>query len=158
MNCFEARNDFVAFWQKALTGDRRAEMLAHLQQCAACDHSFRSFALTAPVLYSASEPLWTSEVAQPTSRQSVAFEFPSEARVAEHRSLVSRWNRLVPALVMAAAAVIAVYFAVPPRMTFEDAIAAENGNAEVASYPAADSLFGQELIAQGTAPEDVANE
>src|SRR5262249_31874107 len=105
MNCFEARNDFVGFWQKALSSDRRAEMLAHLQQCAGCDHSFRSFALTAPVLYSASEPRWTSEVAQPISRRSVEFEFPGEARVVERRSLASRWNRLLPALVMAAAAV-----------------------------------------------------
>ncbi|MBV8773666.1 MAG: hypothetical protein JO166_15265 [Deltaproteobacteria bacterium] len=68
------------------------------------------------------------------------------------------WNRVVPALVMAAAAVIALYFAVPPRMTFEDAIAASNGNAEVINYPSTDSLFGQELIAQGTTPTDVADE
>jgi hypothetical protein len=67
-------------------------------------------------------------------------------------------SRVLPALVMAAAATIAIYFAVPPRTTFEDAIAAENSNAEVASYPTTDSIFGQEIMAQSTTTPDVADE
>lgn len=158
MNCFEARNDFVAFWQKTLASDRRAPLLAHLRGCEACDRAFRSFALTAPVLYSASEPDWNSEIAQPTSRRRTGLESPSAMPVLRGRVTVGPWNRVLPAVVMAAAAVIALYFAVPPRMTFEDAIAASNGNAEVSNYPSTDSLFGQELIAQGTTPTDVADE
>ena len=158
MNCFEARNDFVAFWQKTLDGNRRVQLLAHLRGCAGCDRSFRSFALTAPVLYSAFEPGPNSEIAQPAPGQSVGFEPPRGAPVREHRSRLSRWNRLSPALIVAAAAVIALYFAVPSRMTFEDAIAAENESTEIASYPLTDSLFGQELIAQGGRPAEMADE
>jgi hypothetical protein len=45
---------------------------------------------------------------------------------------------------------IALYFAVPGPVTFEDAIAADNPNVEVTAYPSTDSLFGQEVIAQVT--------
>jgi hypothetical protein len=51
MNCFEARQDFVSFWQSALDGERRRELLAHLKGCARCDRAFRAFALTAPMLH-----------------------------------------------------------------------------------------------------------
>ncbi len=52
MNCFEARQDFVGFWQRSLDGERRRELLAHLAGCAKCDRAFRAFALTAPMLHS----------------------------------------------------------------------------------------------------------
>jgi hypothetical protein len=51
MNCFEARQDFVSFWQSALDSERRRELLAHLKGCAKCDRAFRAFALTAPMLH-----------------------------------------------------------------------------------------------------------
>jgi hypothetical protein len=56
MNCFETRNEFRALWRKTVSGERRAELLAHLGGCAKCDHAFRVFALTAPVLHSEVEP------------------------------------------------------------------------------------------------------
>jgi len=52
MNCFETRQDFVSFWQSALDGERRRELLAHLKGCFKCDRAFRAFALTAPMLHS----------------------------------------------------------------------------------------------------------
>jgi hypothetical protein len=52
MNCFEARQDFVGFWQRALDGERRRELLVHFEGCAKCDRAFRAFALTAPMLHS----------------------------------------------------------------------------------------------------------
>ena len=55
MNCFEARQDFVGFWQSALDGERRRELLAHLKGCSKCDRAFRAFALTAPMLHSGSD-------------------------------------------------------------------------------------------------------
>jgi hypothetical protein len=51
MNCFEARQDFVGFWQSVLDGERRRELLTHLKGCAKCDRAFRAFALTAPMLH-----------------------------------------------------------------------------------------------------------
>jgi predicted anti-sigma-YlaC factor YlaD len=56
MNCFEARQEFPALWRKTATSERSAELYAHLKGCAKCDHAFRVFALTAPVLHSAAEP------------------------------------------------------------------------------------------------------
>lgn len=158
MNCFEVRNDFVAFWQKTLAGDPRAQLLGHLRECTACDRFFRSFALTAPVLYSAAEPDWNSGPARPIGPNAGAFDPPSAPSVVEYRPTVPRLNRVLPAFVMAAAAAIAVYFAAPPPMTFEDAIAADNSNTEVASYPSTDSFFGQELMAQSTTAADPVDE
>src|ERR1700687_1265398 len=56
MNCFESRQEFSAIWRTRATPERRAETLAHLKSCAKCDHAFRVFALTAPVLHSESDP------------------------------------------------------------------------------------------------------
>jgi hypothetical protein len=56
MNCFEARQEFPALWRKTATPERSAELYAHLKGCAKCDHAFRVFALTAPVLHSEVEP------------------------------------------------------------------------------------------------------
>jgi len=51
MNCFEARQEFPALWRSTLTVERRGELLAHLKGCDKCDHAYRVFALTAPVLH-----------------------------------------------------------------------------------------------------------
>lgn len=51
MNCFEARQDFVGFWQGTLGDERRRNLLAHLKGCSKCDRAFRAFALTAPMLH-----------------------------------------------------------------------------------------------------------
>ncbi len=56
MNCFEARQEFPALWRKTATPERSAEVYSHLKGCAKCDHAFRVFALSAPVLHSAVEP------------------------------------------------------------------------------------------------------
>jgi hypothetical protein len=158
MNCFEARNHFVAFWQKTLADERRAQLLTHLRRCAACDHSFRIFALTAPVLYSATEPDWSSGSIQPIGRDASGFHPSSDPSIAEHRPIVLTLNKILPVLAMAAAATIALYFAAPPRVTFEDAIVADNSNVELASYPSTDNFFGQELMAQDTMAPDLSDE
>jgi hypothetical protein len=158
MSCFEARNDFVAFWEKTLADDRRAQLLSHMCGCSTCDRSFRIFALTAPVLYSATDPNWNSGPARPKGIHGGAFNLPKAPSLAEYRLGVRRLNRILPAFVMAASAAIVIYFAAPPRMTFEDAVAADNSNAEVASYRTTDSFFDQELMTQGTTAPDLADE
>jgi len=158
MNCFEAKSDFVAFWQKALANERRVHLLTHLHGCATCDRAFRTFALTAPVLYSATEPDWSSSPRRPIGQNKDEFDISSSPVVVEHRPVVRTLNRVLPAVVMAAAAVIALYFAAPPHMTFEDAIAADNSNTEVTSYPSTDSLFGQEFMTQDTTARDQSDE
>ncbi|HVB80965.1 MAG TPA: hypothetical protein VNE82_13590 [Candidatus Binataceae bacterium] len=61
MNCFETRQDFVGFWQSALDGERRRELLAHLKGCLKCDRAFRAFALTAPMLHPRGAAATTAE-------------------------------------------------------------------------------------------------
>jgi hypothetical protein len=158
MNCFEVRSDFVAFWQKTLARKHRAQLLTHMNGCAQCDRAFRMFALTAPVLYSAVEPQWDSSFARPLGFNPDKVDGRGGGPRSEYRPAVRTVRRFLPALVMAAAAAIALYFAAPPHMTFEDAIAADNPNNEIASYPATDSFFGQELMAQGTAAPGLADD
>jgi len=158
MNCFEARSDFVAFWQKTLAYERRAQLLFHLNGCTRCDHSFRIFALSAPGIYSAIEPDWSSAADRRPSLNREALG-PSRAwSSAERPSIVQMLTRVLPAFVMAAAAAFVLYFAAPAPMTFEDAIIAGNLNAEGATYPATDSVFGRELMAQDTTAPDVSDE
>jgi hypothetical protein len=64
MNCFETRQEFAALWRKTVTAERRAELLAHLKDCSKCDHAFRVFALTAPVLHSDTEHSGRAAVAR----------------------------------------------------------------------------------------------
>ena len=52
INCFEARQEFPAFWRRELAGERRAALVNHLAGCAKCDRAFRNFAVAAPVLHS----------------------------------------------------------------------------------------------------------
>jgi hypothetical protein len=103
MNCFEARQEFPALWRKTATAERRGDLLAHLKGCEKCDHAFRIFALTAPVLH--------GEMEQPGSRvsQTARREFSladRPARFATASREVSRPNRWLP---MAAAAAIFVF-------------------------------------------------
>ncbi len=158
MNCFEAKNDFVAFWQKKLSHQRQAQLLAHLHRCVTCDRSFRIFALTAPVLYSATEPDSTAGAKWPSGLDSGEFNLPGTPSRAHGWPIIRTLNRILPAFVMAAAAAIALYFTVPPHITFEDAIAAANSSAEVASYSSTDSFFGQEFMIQGTMSPDRSDE
>jgi hypothetical protein len=158
MNCFEAKNDFIALWQKKLGHQRRSQLLAHLRGCATCDRSFRIFALTAPVLYSAAEPDWAAGAKQPSVRNIGELNLAGTPAKVRIWPSVRRLNRILAAFVMAAAAAIALYFTAPPRTTFEDAIAADNSNAEVASYRATDNFFGQTFMIQNTMGEDWSDE
>jgi len=108
MNCFEARQEFSALWRKTATAERRAELLAHLKGCRKCDHAFRVFALTAPVLYGEMEPE-AARVARPARREfSLADRprrFASVSREASLSRQPTRW------LAMSAAAAIFVFAA-----------------------------------------------
>jgi hypothetical protein len=103
MNCFEARQEFPALWRKTASAERRGDLLAHLKGCEKCDHAFRVFALTAPVLYGEMEQQ-ASQVSQLARREFSLADRPS--RFASASREVSRPNRWLP---MAAAAAIFVF-------------------------------------------------
>jgi len=102
MNCFEARQEFSALWRKTATAERRAELLAHLKECEKCDHAFRVFALTAPVLHGKTEPD-AARVSRPARREFSLADRPRRfASVSREVSRPNRW------LAMSAAAAIFV--------------------------------------------------
>src|SRR5271168_524959 len=103
MNCFEARQEFPALWRKTLPAERRAELLAHLKGCEKCDHAFRVFALTAPVLYGEMEQP-AARVLRPARREFSLTDRPR--RFASVSREVPRPNRWIS---MAAAAAIFVF-------------------------------------------------
>ncbi|HKN13174.1 MAG TPA: hypothetical protein VJX68_08255 [Candidatus Binatus sp.] len=104
MNCFEARQEFPALWRKTLASERRTELLAHLKGCEKCDHAFRVFALTAPVLHGEIELQAASRALRPARREFSLADRPW--RFASVTREVSRPNRWLP---MAAAAAIFVF-------------------------------------------------
>ena len=85
------------------TAERRSELLAHLKGCEKCDHAFRVFALTAPVLHGEMEQQ-ASRVSRPARREFSLADRPR--RFASVSREVSRPNRWIP---MAAAAAIFVF-------------------------------------------------
>lgn len=90
-------------WRKTLTAERRGELLAHLKGCEKCDHAFRVFALTAPVLHSEIER-YPARVSRPARREFSLADRPR--RFASASREVSRPSRWIP---MAAAAAIFVF-------------------------------------------------
>ena len=90
-------------WRKTLTAERRGELLAHLKGCEKCDHAFRVFALTAPVLHGEMER-HPARASRPARREFSLADRPR--RFASASREVSRPNRWVP---MAAAAAIFVF-------------------------------------------------
>ncbi len=103
MNCFEVRQEFSALWRKTATPARRAELLAHLKECEKCDHAFRVFALTAPVLHGEMERD-AARVSRPARREFSLADRPRRfASVSREASRPNRW------LAMSAAAAIFVF-------------------------------------------------
>jgi hypothetical protein len=143
MNCFEARQEFSALWRKTLAAERRAELLAHLKGCEKCDHAFRVFALTAPVLHGDMERQ-AARASRPARREFSLADRPR--RFASVTREVSRPNRWIP---MAAAAAIfifatsAAYFSVrAPSESIDQVLSAPESSmsAETAGDPLAPEL------------------
>ncbi len=139
MNCLEARKAFVSFWQMMLDLPQRADFLDHLAGCSACDHSFRVFALTAPVLHSEYAPRPRQLLEQTGSKGNRPAQFLS-------RYGVNRWWAVGLAATMGAAAALALYISQPPRVTLEDAFQDEmvesNPDVQLATFNSSDNLFG----------------
>ena len=72
INCFEARQEFPAFWRRELASEQRSALVEHLAGCAKCDRAFRNFAVSAPVLHSVSEPPRRTRAEPPVNRDSHA--------------------------------------------------------------------------------------
>jgi len=183
MNCFEARQGFVSFWQRSLEGERRRELLAHLKGCSKCDRAFRAFALTAPMLHSGSAAAVAPSrgVACHESPQRVPQDVPrlelpldmnglrsaDAKRAAEilrrasvyrlsDRRPSHRWREAAAGLSAVAAAVLLAYFSVAtPSQSFDDALASSDAISETAAQPETDFL-GQQIPTIPTVSSDLA--
>jgi anti-sigma factor RsiW len=122
MNCFEARQEFSGLWRGALSAERRAELLTHLSSCARCDHGFRIFALTAPVLHSESEP--ASRLGTANVREFSLSDRPRRlASVSRETPRPQRWFAMCAAVTVFFAAAMAAYLSVTaPVESFNDAV------------------------------------
>ena len=109
MNCFEARQEFPALWRKTLASDRRTELLAHLKECEKCDHAFRVFALTAPVLHGDVERQ-APRVSRPARREFSLADRPRRfASASREASRPRRWISIAAAAAIFVFATSAAY-------------------------------------------------
>ena len=182
MNCFEARQDFVGFWQSALDGDRRHELREHLKGCAKCDRAFRSFALTAPMLHSTGAsadksgistiPQGAQSTPQMVSSDVVSIDMngvrPADAhrsaeilrrasvyRLAERRPSHS-WRDAAAGFSAVAAAVLLAYVSMArPSQSFDDALANSDSVSEAVVQPDTDFL-GQQIPSIPAVSNDLA--
>lgn len=142
INCFEARQEFVAFWRRELPSERRIEFTNHLANCTKCDRAFRNFAISAPVLHSASEPPGRQATERPAVREAHARRPSSVARGHYERR---RGFAMSAAAMMLVAASLAAYFSVKaPVASLSDELSAD---------PVATQFFGSDLNLSG---EDLA--
>jgi anti-sigma factor RsiW len=154
MNCFDTRKEFVAFWRRTLEPQGRAAFTAHLDGCAKCDRSFRTFALSAPVLHGDREP--------EGRRQAPAAWVPS--RPAGIRTPVMKphhggyqWlNVAAAAAVLVVSGVAAWTAATPAKQDVMEAIAGDNPSIEQVSYTPDASLFGPEVGSDPSLQEPLA--
>ncbi|HYL57548.1 MAG TPA: hypothetical protein VEU51_01660 [Candidatus Acidoferrales bacterium] len=145
MNCFEARQEFPALWRKTASVERRAELTAHLATCAKCDHAFRIFALTAPVLHSTNDYSADRAVANSGREFSTADRPRRFASAARAERTVPRWLAMSAAAVIFVLASSAAYISISaPGDSLTDALFAPD--AGVNSESAAD-VFAPELPA-----------
>ena len=179
MNCFEARQDFVGFWQGTLGDERRGNLLAHLKGCPKCDRAFRAFALTAPILHAGSGA--TAESARGATPTGSGLDFSrlelpgniegtrraDADRAAEilRRASVHRFadrrpsHRLRDAAAgfsaMAAAALLLYFSLATPSQSFDDLMAPSGSISETAAQSDTDFL-GQQMAPISPVSYDIA--
>lgn len=131
MNCLEARNLFVSFWRKTLDGPRREQFVDHLRECTGCDHSFRVFALTAPVLYAESRELPDLATSVRRSRRADASRPAQGSKPTRLRFSVR--SALAVSLLVAAAGVAAYLAVHEPQTSLEETLSPPDATVEMSS-------------------------
>lgn len=143
MNCFEARKEFGAFWRRTLTPEARAAFSAHLGGCAKCDRSFRTFALSAPVLYSDREP---EPRARPAGIARTAVRPLASRRMPSQRNGMAPWRAIAAAAILLIVSGAAAWTTIPARQDVMEAIAGDDPAVEPVSYTSDASIFSQDVI------------
>jgi hypothetical protein len=134
INCFEARQEFPAFWRRELPAERRAQLVSHLAGCAKCDRAFRNFALGAPVLHSVGEP----------ARRAVA-EGQGVPHPRPRRSAGVVRSEIVPRRGLAMSAAALVLIAASLAAYFSVTTPVDTLNEELSTDPIATQILGPDL-------------
>ncbi len=144
INCFEARQEFPALWRKTTTAARRAELLAHLWQCAKCDHAFRLFALTGAALHSERTPGAAPREAGAVRRDYSSLDRPYRFAAASRASAPSRpWIAIgAAAMIFLFSSSVAYYSVKAPGDTLTDEISSSDTGTDSESMT---DLFGSEF-------------
>ncbi len=142
MNCFEARHEFEAVWRHAIAPERSAEMQAHLKSCQKCDHAFRVFALTAPVLHSAVEPASRRDAAPPMRQVRAGRAW--RAGGVTRRESRRQWFAMCAAVTVFVAASLVAYLSVTaPVESLNDELS--NSDASVDLFADQSGLFSNDF-------------
>jgi hypothetical protein len=176
MSCFEARQDFVGFWQGALGDERRRSLLAHLKGCPKCDRAFRAFALTAPMLHGGSGAVAAGTAPGSGALDVARLELPgnidgtrradagraaeilrraSVYRLADRRRSHSLRDAAAGFSAMAAAALLLYFSLAAPSQSFDDFMAPSDSISETASQSDTDFL-GQQMAPIAPVSYDIA--
>ena len=142
INCFEARQEFPAFWRQDLSAERRSALVKHLAGCQKCDRAFRNFAVSAPVLHSLTEPerRLPADRSGPRGAQSRRSPGVSRSEFQPRRAMAMS----AAAMVLIAASLAAYFSATTPVDTLSDELTAD---------PVATQMLGVDLNSSG---EDLA--
>jgi len=143
INCFEARQEFPAFWRRDLPAERRAALVSHLAGCAKCDRAFRNFAVGAPLLHSVGEPPERPAAERQSTREARARR---SAGVVRGEFVPRRGLAMSAAAMVLIAASLAAYFSVTtPVDTLSDELSTDPMVTQVLGpnlYPSSEDLAG----------------
>jgi predicted anti-sigma-YlaC factor YlaD len=143
MNCFEARQEFPAFWRRELAANRKSLLIDHLANCSKCDRAFRNFALSAPVLHSVNEPLARGATQRRDDDDSHARRAPAVSR--NGFSARRRFATSAAAMALIAASIAAYLSVTIPLDNLNDELSADPGSAQMLGTdlsPASEDLAG----------------
>jgi hypothetical protein len=142
MNCFEARQEFPGLWRKTLAAERRAELVAHLKGCEKCDHAFRVFALTAPVLHGEMDQP-AARAPRPARREFSLADRPRRFATSPREVSRPRWIPMAAAAAIFVFATSAAYLSVrTPDVSMGDAFSSPESSmtTETATDPLAPEM------------------
>ena len=136
MNCFQTRKEFANFWRERLAPPAADEIANHLECCGLCEHAYRLFALTAPVLHSEPDAVDAMLGKESPSR-------PGRRRAAVDRSgAVGERGMVWTALTMLVAASVVAYIAVTaPSESLTDALSKAGPSSTISAVQEPPSSF-----------------
>jgi len=143
MNCLEARKEFPRYWRRAMSEPARTGLVEHLRDCPQCDRAFRTFALSAPVIHSAT----AAEVIESVPRTALDLVHARPPTVSRGKPRQTSRTAALAAALLVAAGITAWSSAQSPTPNFVESVVGESSEVDPAS-----SFDPAESAAAGVAP------